>query len=226
MTPEQIQALIAAGVPPAQIASMMSATAAPAPGPAALSSHHDPLLAGIRSAPPPTQAGVSFVDDHGKFDGNYRVRVKRVEIDIVDKGKILRSILEVLESSNMNVAVGSEREYPLFLWNRPALADAQGWLQLLSDAKGNVGAFTDSFYAGATGEANICAGVELMLSVFTKQQKRDSSKSFTHHRFSQVAPAAAAVRPAATIPPSVPGGSAFAIPRPPGYPETLPWPPV
>lgn len=223
ISPEQFEAMIAAGLTPAQIAAMIAPAGAAAAQPLSFAAPAgDPLLAGIRRAPPPTQAGQSFVDDNGQFDGQYRVRVKSVDIDVKEKGKILRTIVTVLASSNMHVSVGSDREYALFLWNPPALADAQGWLQQLSDAKGNVGQFSDQFYHDATGEKNACAGLEFDLSVFTKAQKQNKSKTFTHLRFST--PSGASIV-AASAPMSAPVASAAIPPKPAGWPDSLAWPP-
>lgn len=231
-TAEQIAQMVAAGMSPAQIAALGATTAPAAAAPAPLSFHpggSDPLLAGIRSAPPPTSYGMSFVDDGGKYDGDYRVRIKEVSFDNTDKGKVLRTTMTVLASNQETVPVGSEREYALFTWNKPALAETQGWLQQLSDAKGNVGPFTDAFYRECTGEANVCAGLEFDLSVFTKPQKRNPSKSFTHYRFSAPSGAPSMI----ATPPSIPGGAAYSTaaapavpPKPANWPDTLPWPPV
>lgn len=240
-----IMALLGAGQPPAVIAAMFSAqTTAPAttsaPAPAS------GLLGALRKAPDPNKSGQSFNDDNGKYDGDYAVTVKYVGTEQKKKGQICRTVLQVDESSNALVGVGSEREYVLFLWNDPAVSEMKGWIQTLSDAKGNVGDFSDAFYLDALGEKQICAGLRFHLKTFTTPQKQNKLKQFTHHRFSPISAgeslgiatttATTATAPASVAPvtpPSVPGGAAYApagvtatpmAGPPPGFPPTVQWP--
>lgn len=201
----------------------------PAPAVAAGSA----LANAIRNAPNPNNAGMSLTDDDGKFDGDYVVELTQIELAKKTKGDVFRAVFRVEESSNLNVPVGAEREFPLFLWNPPALSEAKGFVQLISDAKtGGLEPWTDDFFASLIDERQAGRGIRAHVSVFTKPQKNNRAKMFTHHRWSIIgagqslgitaapAPLTAAAPPSLAaalpgLPPSVPGGAAYAPGLPP-----------
>jgi hypothetical protein len=199
MTPQQVQALLAAGIPVAQIAAMMGAApAAAATVPAAEAPVSiDRVLNAIRSAPAPTDYddGYSDKENPGRFDGRYRVRVKRLYIANTRKsGNKLAVTHEILASSNPLVYVGENREHAIFLDRADAaLSEAQGLYQKFYAARGNAGPYTDEFARAATGEGQPCAGLEFDVDVSTKPQAGNKDKVFTHVSYSPVQGPAPAV---------------------------------
>lgn len=258
MDPNMIAALRAQGFNDTQIATMLigmqapqaAAPATPAPALSGVSS----VLAGLRNAPAPNTAGQSLVDDEGKFDGDYVVELTMCELAAKQKGQVFRAVFRVEDSSNPLITKGSEREFPLFLWNPPALSECKGFVQMLS-GQSDWTAAAEQYFGDMISEKQVARGVRLHLSVFTKAQKQNKAKMFTHHRWSLLAPgeqrsvaapvaAPAPVAPAANplaglqLPPGfvmptpaaapapAPAAPATALPAtpPPGWPPNVPWP--
>jgi hypothetical protein len=218
MTPEQ-QAAVAAFM------AQQQAGAAPA-------LQGNGLAAQLRSAPDPTKSGQSFSDDGGKYDGEYTVTIEEVGIKNVSKGQVFSASLRVEETSNPAIRVGEVREHPMFLWSPAAVSECKGFVQMLSDAlTGSSAPFSDAFLSGLTGEQQLGKGTRLSLRVFTAQQKRDKSKTFTHTRFSVLDATCAGLdspRPEPAAATSQIGGytpaPALGTEPPPGWPPSIPWP--
>lgn len=229
MTPEQYQQykqagyteqqldqnLVASGFTPQAIAAIKAPGNLLPPLPTAGASNSP--LARMRTAPPPGNAGQSFSDDNGKYDGDYLVTIKRVAYETKRTANIHKIILRIDESFNDNVAVGAEREHVIFMKAEAAFSEANELFQIFSDAMGNSGPYTDAFYQDAVGERQPLAGKRMRITVMTKPQKNNPAKSFTHVRWSSAdapAPTAAPLpqvlppMPAPAVPPSLPGGSA------------------
>lgn len=199
ITQAQAQAMIAGGIPLAQVMALMQGGGAnEAAAPVAV----DQALNAIRSAPPPSEYDDSFSDDGGKFDGRYRVRVRRVFMMNTRKsGNIFKVAVTVLASSNPYLTAGSNREHPVFIDRaEAALSEAQGLIQKLWAAKGGQGPYTDQFAKDVIGEGQPAAGLEFDLEVSTSPQSRDKMKNFTHVTFSPVQGAAPAVSAPAGFP--------------------------
>lgn len=255
LSPEQIAAMMAAGIPAAQIAAMMNPGAPAAAG--------DPLLNSLKNAPDPRNSlqSLSHPEDtglefgRGRFDGEYAITIETLGFEPTKKGQILKNVFVVDESTCLAVPVGSKREHPLFQWVDAAVSETKGFLQILFEAKGGQGSWEDepgcAFYYAATGEPNSCKGLRFHLSVFTEPQRRNANKFFTKHRYTPIAVgqvlglSAKGTVAAPVIPPSVPGGAAYAYQAPAattvatvaptagpklaseppaGWPPNVPWP--
>lgn len=220
----------------AQAIAAIKAPGALLPGP----STNNEMLARMRSAPPPGNAGQSFTDDNGKFDGDYTVTIKRVAYEKKRTVNIYKVVVRIDESFNDNVAVGAEREHVIFLKHEASYSEANELFQIFSDMMGNSGPYTDAFYNDAIGERQPLAGKRMRITVMTKPQKNNTTKMFTHVRWSPdtggsvpaPTPAPAAPlppvlppMPAPVIPPSAPGGAAQpALPSLPVAPAATPAP--
>jgi hypothetical protein len=190
------------------------------------------------------------VHGRGDFDGEYAITVISTGIEPTRKGqRIFKVVLGVDESSNLLVPVGTRREHALFQWVDAAVSETRGLLQKLFEANGGSGSWADpynaaglQFYHDCTGEKNGAAGLRFRLSISTEPQQGNASKFFTHYRYGEqlapgqvlgitpsAAPAVAAPMPAPSIQVVAPVAAAAPSgypPRPPGYPASLPWPPV
>lgn len=187
-----IPALFAAGMQPAQIAAAFSGAAAPAQ--TAVGGGNSTLSA-LKNAPDPRNQvqGLShpentpLVNGRGMFDGEYAVTIDAITMEKTKKGQIFKVVFVIDESSHPGVLEGTKREHPLYQWVDAAISETKGLLQILSDACGRIGPWDDAFYYDATGEKQCCKGLRFQVSVFTEPQRKNAAKFFTKHRYSRIA---------------------------------------
>ena len=211
MTPDQVQALIAAGMSPmviaqnvasipalftagmspAQIASAFAGAGA-APAPASTNSD----IAGIRAAPLPSNRNQSLshpkgspytTGQAGMYDGEYAVTSTSFAHKSTDKGKLFEHTFTIDESTNPLVPKGTTRQHEIWQNTPAGKSEANGMMQVLSDALGNEGAWSDATYASVTSETQASKGLRFRLSVRTRPQKNDPKKCFTDHRYTPIA---------------------------------------
>ncbi len=202
MTPEQIQAAIAA--------AMAQAAAQTAPAP----TDHAAELASIRAADDLNDYGPKFRSDDGSFDGQYKVQVLSMTNTPKSDGVVVTDInCRVLESTNPTVTVGTERGVALFKNTFSYKKLIKHWAQQLSEAKGHVGPFSDAFYLSLFATPSAAVGAVLDLNVRTDLEIPGQKKAWTH--CIPKAPKAPITVPAAASPvPTVPAPVAAPAPAP------------
>jgi hypothetical protein len=231
LTPEQIAQYMAAGWTYDQLVAaghVPAPTAPPPPAAPAPQGYASPdelgrALSSIYAAEPSYARLDTMQDDDGRYDGEYEIEIGDCELRRVDKGDIASVQFKILAASNPNVAVGSDREHPMFLWNKPALGEAHGLLDVFADA---IGQPKDAAFGTRVFRAEqVMRGVKFRLSVATRPQQRDKTKVFTHLRYTPWSEATVAAPPPpapAAAPPPPP--TAAGVPQPPPPPGIAPLP--
>jgi hypothetical protein len=182
LSPEQLQAAIAAAL--AQQANQTTKTT-PAPMQKGKGSGAKSVAAGdILAAPKGSDYLDGFVDDNGKYDGEYEVTILSCEVKNAEKGQLFEITMQIDSSSNDRIKEGSKRQHAIFWWSPAGKGETRTLWEKFMEAKGCE--LTADNAEDIYGEAQCMASTRWSLSVSTRPQKRDRSKSFTHHRYSSL----------------------------------------